>query len=223
MGPKLKAIPQPIPLARLAYEKIRDSILEGHLKPGELYTEMNLARELGISRTPVREALLELSAQGLITFLPRKGIRVNYFTYRDIEEVFELRECIELAVVEKLASNAQVLDLSKAQRALESQRKAKDKNDSMKFLKDDRTFHLTLSKLTGNQRIVAIMENIRDMIQMMGFEALTRPRRMEEVINEHQDVLDFILKGEKVRARKAMKYHLDRSKMAVLEQHRPKV
>ena len=78
----LAAIVQPLPLTRLAYERLRESILSGQMAPGEIYNEMALAKEMGVSRTPVREALLELSSQGLVTFLPRKGVQVNYFTER---------------------------------------------------------------------------------------------------------------------------------------------
>jgi len=154
---RLGSISQPIPLAKLAYEKLRDSILDGSLQPGEIYNEKNLAEELGISRTPVREALLELSAQGLVIFLPRRGLIIRHFTKRDIEEVFELRNVIEIAVVERVA--------------------------------------------------------------IMGSEALKDPKRMEEVIDEHQKVLDFISKGLKLEAREAMEYHLERSKKAVLQYH----
>lgn len=219
MERKLKAIPQPLPLARLAYEKLRGSILNGYLRPGEIYNEMKLANELGISRTPVREALLELSAQGLVTFLPRKGVRVNYLTKRDIKEVFELRKAIEVAVVERVTEISPKCDLTKIQKALDDQLRAKEKEDSVDFLRADRSFHMNICKLTQNKRLVSILENIRDMIHMMAADALTRPGRMEEVLEEHQGVLEFIRQGRRLEARQAMEYHLDRSKQAVLEQH----
>jgi len=124
MRPKLKAIPQPLPLSKLVYERLRNSILDGDLKPGEIYNEINLAKDFGISRTPVREALLELSAQGLVTFLPRRGVRINHFTRRDVEEVFELRKAIEIAVVEKISRRSQDVDLTKLERTLDNQLKA---------------------------------------------------------------------------------------------------
>ena len=85
----------------MAYNALRDAISNGNLRHDEIYNEIALAKELGISRTPVREALLELSSQELVTFLPRRGVIVNSFTDKDIEEVFELRKAIELAAVEK--------------------------------------------------------------------------------------------------------------------------
>lgn len=218
MASKLRAIRQPIPLAKLAYQRLRYSILSGDLKPGEIHNEMNIAKDLGISRTPVREALLELSVQGFVTFLPRRGVRINHFTKRDVEEVFELRKAIELAVVEKISRHATEVDLTKLEVALSSQLEAMKNEDYGVFLEADRAFHTTLTKFTQNRRLISIFGNIRDMIQMMGAEALARQGRMEEVIEEHRSVLDFIRQSREIEARQAMEYHLDRSREAVLEQ-----
>lgn len=223
MGQKLRAIRQPLPLAKLAYDRLRDSILSGVLKPGEIYNETKLAKDFGISRTPVREALLELSVQGLVTFLPRRGVRINHFTKHDVEEVFELRKAIELAVVEKVSRCFKEIDLTKLGKTLDNQLQAIKKGDRVAFLEADRVFHTTLARLTQNQRLVSTLENIRDMVEMMAVEALTRPGRMEEVIEEHRNVLRFIQQMRGPEARQAMDYHLDRSEDAVLEQQDRKV
>ena len=215
--PKLRAINQPLPLAKMAYERLRDSILNGQLRPGEIYNEMALAKELGISRTPVREALLELSAQGLVSFLPRKGVIVRHYTKHDVVEIFELRRVIELAAIEKVARASPPCDLSKIEKALDDQQKAAEKNDFIAFLKADRKFHTTFSELTKNRRLLAIVENIRDMIQLMGIQALALQDRAEEVIAEHAEVLEAVRQGKPVQARKAMENHLDQSEAAVLE------
>ena len=89
----LAAIQQPPALAKIAYEALRDSILAGRLRSSEVYSEKVLADELGISKTPVREALLELSAQGLVQFLPRRGVRVTHFSKKDAQEVFVCAKC----------------------------------------------------------------------------------------------------------------------------------
>ncbi|MBL7225558.1 MAG: GntR family transcriptional regulator [Desulfobacteraceae bacterium] len=215
---KLKAITQPLSLAKVAYKALRDSILTGHLIPGEMYNEIALAKELGISRTPVREALLELSTQGLVTFLPRKGVMVSHYDRRDVEEIFELRKAIELAAIEKVANASPPCDLSKIQKALADQRKAIKKKDFLAFLQADRVFHATLSELTNNRRLVDILDNIRDLIQLMGREALGRAGRWEEVLAEHKKVFEAVKEGKPAETREAMVYHLDRSKEAVVAQ-----
>lgn len=213
--PKLKALEQPPPLAKMAYHSLRDSILTGDLKPGEIYNEMALAKELGISRTPVREALLELSTHGLVTFLPRKGVIVNDPSPRDVEELFEVRRAIELAAIEKVSRSAPPCDLGPLEKSLQDQRRALSKGDFLSYMEADRLFHATLSHLANNRRMVAILENIRDLIHLIGYHALATEGRGEAVIVEHQKVLEALRSGQPSAARKALEYHLDQSRAAV--------
>jgi DNA-binding GntR family transcriptional regulator len=215
----MKAIAQPLPLAKLSYETIRNSILNGDLKAGEVYNEMKLAKELGISRTPIREALLELAVQGLVTFLPRRGIMINYFTQRDFEETFELRKAIELAVIDKIIKHLDDLNLNKIEKAINSQQKAAEKGDRMAYLDADRLFHTTFAKLAGNRRMVSVLENLRDIIHLMGSQGLARSGRMYEVLDEHRKILELLRKGRGEEAKKAMAHHLDRSMGAVVNHH----
>jgi DNA-binding GntR family transcriptional regulator len=215
--PKLKAISQPLPLAKMAYERLRDSILHGQLVPGEVYNEMTLAKDLGISRTPVREALLELSAQGLVIFLPRKGVLVKHFTKKDVEEIFELRRVIELAATEKVTGREPPCDLSKLKKHLDDQRKAVVKKDFTGFMKADRAFHATFCDLTDNRRLSQIIENIRDLIHFMGMQGLGTTGRAEVVIQEHERVLKAVAQRDPFKARKEMEHHLNLSEQAVLQ------
>ena len=215
---KLITVKTPPSLNKIAYEALRDSILNGHLKSGELYSEMALAGELGISRTPVREALLELSVQGLVTFLPRKGVIINHFTERDVEEIFEVRKAIELAVVEMLARKYKPADLSQIEHTLIDQRKAAQENDYDLFLQADRDFHTLLSRLTNNRRLIAILDNIRDMVHLMGLQALSQEGRLHEVIGEHEQIIESLKQLQPATVREQMERHLDRSRKAVLSQ-----
>jgi len=215
--PKFAALKQPESLAKMAYEAIRKSILSGQWKIGELYNEKAIAADLGISRTPVREALLELASQDLIIFLPRRGLMVNRFTRRDVDEIFELRKAIELAAVEKITVTSPPFDLFEIEDALLSQRKAVKQKDYFAFMEADRLFHTSVSELTSNRRLIAILDNIRDMIHVMGAKALALEGRAVEVIKEHQTILEAVKKGNLEEARRAMAYHLDQSKEAVVE------
>ena len=214
---KLKSLEQPASLSKLAYDAILKSILSNAMRPDEIYNEMMLAKDLGISRTPVREALLELSVQGLVTFLPRKGIVVNRFTENDVDEIFEIRRAIDSAAVEKLASIDPPPDTRLLQKSLRQQNDAVEKNDYWKYLRADRDFHVTLSQLTGNQRLVAIAENIRNMVHLMGIRALELPGRMKEVLDEHKRILDAIVQRNPQQAREAIVDHLIKSEQAVLD------
>lgn len=217
--PAISAIVQPLPLAKLAYERLRESILSGQMKPGEIYNEMALASEMGVSRTPVREALLELASQGFVTFLPRKGVMINYFTYQDALEFFEFRQVVEMAVVQKVTANAQTLDFRLAESEMKATRKAAVKNDRENFLKADRAFHIELARLAGNRRMTAVLNNLRDLISLLGLEALSKPERMQEVLEEHEAIFKAAKTGALEEARRAMEIHLDATQKAVLQQH----
>src|SRR4030067_555099 len=95
-------IEKPRPLNEIAYKNIKAAIMAGKIVAGEVYSELQLARNLGISRTPVREALLRLSAENLIVFHSRKGVSINHFSKEDIENLFELRQAIEEIAVTKI-------------------------------------------------------------------------------------------------------------------------
>ena len=101
----LGPIQKPKSLTEIAYETIKDGILSGKLAVGKRYNELGLARELGISRTPIREALLKLAAENFVVFHPRKGVSINYFSKKDIEDLFELRQVIEETTMSKIMGN----------------------------------------------------------------------------------------------------------------------
>ena len=207
----LREIDQPKPLAKIAYERLRASILTGELGQDELHNEMVLAKQLGSSRTPVREALLELSSQGLVSFLPRKGVVVNQFTRQDVEEVFELRWVIELYAIEKVAKASASYDLSKIDKAIEDQRKAVKQKDIIGYLKANAIFHRT-----NNRRFTAIFENISDMIQLMSIQGSVGDR-VHETIPEHEKILEAVKQGNPPKAIKAMENHLHQFRKVVLE------
>ncbi|MFQ5485948.1 MAG: GntR family transcriptional regulator [Desulfobacterales bacterium] len=215
--PKLSAIKQPESLAKMAYESIRNSILSGLWETGKLYNEKAIATDLGISRTPVREALLELASQDLIIFLPRRGLMINRFSRRDIDEIFELRKAIELAAVEKITNASPPFDLFEIEESLFKQRKAAREKDYLLFMEADRLFHTGFSELTHNRRLIAILENLRDMIHLMGYKALSLEGRALKVIEEHQAIFKAVKRGKSEEARQAMAYHLNSSKEAVEE------
>jgi DNA-binding GntR family transcriptional regulator len=201
----------------MAYEAIRQSILSGQWLVGELYNEKAIAADLGISRTPVREALLELASQDLIIFMPRRGLMLNRFTRSDVDEIFELRKAIELASVEKIANTSPMPDLLSIEESLLNQRKAVKQKDYIAFMDADRIFHTNFSTLTGNRRIISILENIRDMIHLMGVNALSLKGRAVKVIEEHQVIFKTVKEGNAEEACRVMAYHLDQSMEAVKE------
>jgi GntR family transcriptional regulator, rspAB operon transcriptional repressor len=218
---RLQSVPQPSPLPKLAYDRLRDSIFEGTLKSGELLNEMALAKELGISRTPLREALFELSVQGLITILPRKGIQVKYFTQEDVEHVFELRGIIELAIIEKLTTSPNhSVDSRELENILEEQRKTCGDGDYIAFLRADNLFHMMICESARNPRIVTIIKDLWSIIRVMGLQGLQQSARWNQILDEHQRILAALTHRHGKTARRAMESHLAESKKGILKRLR---
>ena len=148
---------KPKSLNDMAYEHLKEGILTGKLVVGEVYSELELARKFGISRTPVREALLRLSVENLIAFHRRKGISVNYFNKADIESLFDLREAIEEATVDKIAGHLLEEDIEVAKRIiLEQENCIKTDSDEDSFLEMDRRLHLLFIEASRNRFMVHI-------------------------------------------------------------------
>lgn len=201
----------------MAYETIKTGILEGKLISGEIYSELDLAKSFGVSRTPVREAFLRLAAENLIVFHPRKGISVNYFSKEDIENIFELRQAIEEAAANKIVGNLSRDHIQSIQETIQQQENCLKDYDENLFLEFDRKFHLFFVEISGNRFMVQTYNNIRDYITIPAREALRKKGRAKEVLGEHKAIVEAISKGNRERTKEAIKTHMINSKLAALE------
>jgi DNA-binding GntR family transcriptional regulator len=211
----LNKITKPEPLAKTALKALRHSILSDELTTGVVYNEQSLAKDLGISRTPVREALLELSSKRLVKFLPQKGVIINVFSDDEIDDVFEIRTALEVFSIKKICLNIEVLDMSHLETYLAEQEKAALTKDRVEFMEADRRFHIKFSCLTRNNYLIDTMQSIRDIMHLMGFKALDIKGRMQAIVKEHEKILAAISKGDVQKAMEQMQYHLEVSRDAV--------
>jgi DNA-binding GntR family transcriptional regulator len=138
----------------MAFQAIKSAILSQKLVPGEVYNEQGLAKEPGISKTPVREALLDLSIKGFLTPIPRRGVRVNVLTEKDIRDLYEVRRALEAAIVTCITPRLNENDLKKIEEIHKRGRETIQNNDRIGYLKIDREFHLCLAGITKNRYII---------------------------------------------------------------------
>lgn len=213
---KLAKINKPAPLSAIAYDALRESILSFQLKQDVIYNEMAVAQELGLSRTPVREALLKLSSQGLVTFLPRKGFIISSYTLLDVEEIFELRQMVETVVAKKIATKITPESLEHLKAFIAAQYKAAANNDFHRFMLSDREFHNYFFKLADNKRLLAIANNFQDLCHLMGASALKSEDRYECVIREHEAIVNALESGDELHIEGAVSKHLALVKKAVM-------
>ncbi|RLB88975.1 MAG: hypothetical protein DRH26_12505 [Deltaproteobacteria bacterium] len=211
----LNKINKPEPLAKTALKILRRSILTNELKAGVIYNEKSLATDLGISRTPVREALLELASKKLVKFLPQKGVIVTIFSNEEIDDAFEMRTALELFSIQKICLNYKTLDISSLVQNLAEQKDADKCQNKLAFMEADREYHIQFSRLTGNKYLIDMMHEMRDIMHHMGFMGLGIQGRMQEVIHEHENILNTIIQGDVDQAKEYMRYHLEASRKAV--------
>jgi DNA-binding GntR family transcriptional regulator len=216
------ALQRPKSLNKVVYESLKESILTGKLMVGEVYSELELARKFGISRTPVREALLRLSAENLIVFHPRKGFSVNFFNKKDIENLYELREAIEEVTILKIANNLSNKQIQTIQQLISEQKKCiKNNFNEDLFLEIDRRFHLLIIEATGNRFFVQTYNSIRDYMVISAKNGLRRKGRALEVVQEHKAILKALIQRNERMINKALKKHLLNSKLAAYDNAQP--
>lgn len=227
-NPTLECITRPQSLSEIVTEKLRYAILSNQLKQGEIYSEKELALQFGVSRTPVREAMRLLLAEKIVLPVVGRGIKINQFSAHDLEEVFELRKTLEVAIVEKIANNINKNDLDIPRKHLEEQCLAFIKCNYSEIIRLNRLFHTSLCLIGGNSRMESVLNQTLDIIQITAKEFVLVPDkgqisvsdRGKKVMQEHQEILDGLLKGEAAEARQAMIQHLDQSLAATLEVYR---
>jgi len=205
---KLTKIDKPASLSTIAYDALRESILSFHLKQDVIYNEMAVAQELGLSRTPVREALLKLSSHGLVTFLPRKGFIISSYTLEDVKEIFELRQMVETAVAKKIAATVAPENLEQLNVYISIQYKAAANKDYHRFMYSDRDFHNYFFQLADNKRLLAIANNFQDLCHLMGASALKSGDRYDCVIQEHEAIVKALEGGNASQVEGAVSEHL---------------
>jgi DNA-binding GntR family transcriptional regulator len=210
---------RPKSLNDMAYQSLKEGILKGILKTGEVYSELELARRFRISRTPVREALIRLSAENLIVFHPRKGISVISFSQKDIENLYELRGMIEETAILKISTHLTLEQIQEIKQLISEQEKcmASDYYDEDLFLDIDRKLHLLFIEASENPFFVKPYNSIRDCMDLSNKKGLKKKGRGHEVIEEHRAILKALIQRDGKKVKKALEKHLIKSKMAAYE------
>ncbi|MDI6754984.1 MAG: GntR family transcriptional regulator [Thermodesulfobacteriota bacterium] len=209
---------RPRSLSEMAYENIKNSILNGKLVAGQIYSELELARGLGISRTPVREALLKLAAENFIVFHPQKGISVKYFSKEDIENSYDLRQAIEEAALRKTIDKLSREQVQKARSIVAEQEECiRNGYDEKLFLEIDRRFHFFLIEASGNRFMMQTYNQLRDFLIISAKEALMKKGRAQEVIREHKAMVEALAQKDFKKAQEGLTNHLNKSKWSALD------
>lgn len=203
---------RPATAANLAYARLKALILDNALAPGSQRLESELAAELGLSRTPIREAMVRLEQEGLVTITPRHGMRVTAVTPADMREIYEVLNSLEPSAAELLArrrlSAQQLAPLADACTAMEAALRAEDRHA---WAAADETFHLGLAELCGNRRLAGMVMQVWEQSHRARMFTLHQRPLPERSTAEHRAVLQAILAGDSENAREMYRLHRRRS------------
>ncbi len=190
-----------------AYEFLKDTILADPGMQGRFISEQDIANQIGVSRTPIREALLLLAAEDLVQLVPKKGAYVAPLSSRQIAELMELRGVIERYAAERTMGEGTV-PLARMKELIEQQRTLFD--DAREFIDVDRQFHALLVAATGNELLAKTYEGLRARQVRAGVVALFRVHgRQQAVLDEHEAIVAALESGDARAATAAITAHLD--------------
>lgn len=214
---KLKQIKRPSTLNGLAYKEIKGLLITGQLELNRLYSANQFAEILGVSRTPVRDALLQLANEGYLISVRGQGFKVKEYSQKEIKEFFETRKIIESYIIEHLVGPSPGTDIKQLEKSLRLMTERAKGKDIYGFLEADKDFHMGLIRQYNNSLLVSIMQNIRNLVSIFGGKALAHKERFEEVISEHRIILEAIKKENKKRAVDSIMYHLNTTEKYLIE------
>jgi DNA-binding GntR family transcriptional regulator len=191
-----------------AYRIIKEKIIDLKLRPGELLVAQNLGTELGISRTPVREALVRLAQEGLVEPASGRKFRVSEITLQRILEIYEIRLAMESLAARSLAKRITPEGLERMRNCLAEAEGALKKGDHENFFKHDLEFHSILIELHGNETLRAFLQSMSDRMQQARHLTLSMAGRLENTIPEHGDLIKALEKRDAAAAERAVRRHL---------------
>jgi DNA-binding GntR family transcriptional regulator len=216
----LEAIDRPPSHSQLVYERLKQVLQNGGVSGGSLLSEADLARQLGLSTTPVHEAVVRLASEGFVEALPRRGVRVVHLTPKDIAEIFELREALEVEVVRLAVLRASDRDMAGLQQFLAAGQQAIDTADYPAFNAADVALHDALAGAAGNRRLQQSITDLRVWVQRIRHAAVeqhfgpsTRPAK---ALAEHAQLVRALERRDSA-AEGLIRKHIGSLKEEILE------
>jgi DNA-binding GntR family transcriptional regulator len=191
-----------------AVDQLRGAIVSGRLEPGSMHSEQSIAADMTISRTPIREALLQLASEGLVEFVPQRGVRITEFNAEHLAQVFQFRAAIEGFCAAKLASQPQPEALTQLDAELERQSAIIGADDRLAWVQANMDFHARIVATAGNRLMVDALASLASHTMRIGYRMNHRRQRMQESVDEHSAVVEAIRRRDPDRARALASEHL---------------
>lgn len=209
-----------LPLRDVVFNTLRQSILTGELKPGERLMEIHLADKLGVSRTPIREAIRKLELEGLVTMIPRRGAEVAQITEKSLKDVLEVRRALDALCAELACDRISAEEEMQLKKACDEFAQATVTKDATVIARADVAFHDIIVQATGNRRLVQLINNLSEQMYRYRFEYIKDENRHDSLIEEHRMIYESIVGRDKEKAAEAAKLHIDNQERSIIRQIR---
>ena len=207
-----------LPLRDVVFNTLRTAIITGEFAPGERLMEISLAERLGVSRTPVREAIRKLELEGLVVMIPRRGAEVARITEAGLKEVLEVRCAIEELAVELACKRSDKASLEQLKEAHQKFVDAVERGDTLEITNLDEAFHECIFAMSHNKRLVQVVHNLKEQMFRYRMEYVKDVSYHKELIREHEKLLHAICKGQEEEAREIKKHHIQNQEKMILSQ-----
>ena len=203
------------PLREMVFESLREAIILGRLKPGERLMEIQLAEEMGVSRTPVREAIRKLELEGFVVMVPRKGAYVAGISVKDIVDVFEVRAALEGLAAALAAERITSEEMDQLELSL-LKINVSYEDDIKAVVEEDSSFHTLVYQASRNQRLVQIITHLQEQIHRFRMTSLSQPGRTKIALDEHKKIVEAISDRNVELAHALATEHIENAEQSLL-------
>ena len=200
------------PIREIAYEVLKHAIITGEIPSGERIVETDYAERLHISRTPLREALRKLERDGLVEYVLRRGVVVRAFTIADVEEIYTIRNALEMLTLPAIIRNATAEDVASLKERLREMDEVMAHGDIETLSPMARAFHSQLTALCRQNRILRVIEGQDEFITRFSAMAIRQENRRSQAHEEHYKLVEYVEKRDLEHLEKLMRKHIERSK-----------
>lgn len=209
-----------LPLRDVVFHTLREAILRGELKPGERLMELQLAAKLGVSRTPIREAIRMLEQEGLAVTIPRKGAEVAKMTEKDMRDVLQVREALDELAASIACEQMTAEQLDELKTTMREFEECTKNGNVKKIAEADEKFHDIIYQATGNPKLVNIVSNLREQMYRYRIEYVKDEKNYPVLIREHKEIVEGLMAKDKAKVTAVMHRHVENQAVAVEERIR---
>lgn len=207
---------QYLPLRDVVFNTLRQAILKGELKPGERLMEIALADRLGVSRTPIREALRKLELEGLVVMIPRRGAQVADITEKDLNDVLEVRIALETLAIEKACKRMNEEQIEKLWRAAKEFQETTADGNLVRLAEADVAFHEVIYQAADNVILNQVLNNLREQIYRYRVEYLKDEEMRNQLVKEHEMLYEAIKERDAKKAQEISFRHIENQRMGII-------